>query len=180
MGWIKTDDEGLISGYNCPDRPLNTSRLAIKDVKTNNDIAPATIMKAKDIHNPEAVDQHIKKHDQSLQAIINKLRQIILSIDPMIGEQIKWNSPSFFYTGEMAPFDPKEYKRDIVVLNLHRGNVLMVFPTGAKITDTTGLLEGNYTDGRRMVKIADMNDVESKKDGLKAVIRQWIALVEIS
>jgi hypothetical protein len=135
-------------------------------------------MKAKDIHNPLAIDQHIQKYDTSLQAIINKLRSIILNVSPEIGEQIKWNSPSFFYTGEMQPFDPKEYKRDIVVLNLHKGNVLMVFPTGAKITDTTGVLEGNYADGRRMIKIAAMDDLDKKEASLCFVISEWLALID--
>lgn len=58
----------------------------------------------------------------------------------------------------MKPFDPKEYKRDIVVMNLHKGKILLVFPTGARINDGTGILEGKYTDGRRVVIITDMND----------------------
>jgi hypothetical protein len=135
-------------------------------------------MKAKETHNPQAVDQHIQKYDATLQSIINSIRAIILSIDNEIGEQIKWNSPSFFYAGDMKPFDPKEYKRDIVVLNLHKGSVLMVFPTGARITDTTGILEGNYTDGRRMIKIADIADLDKKEASLKFVIGEWLKMVE--
>lgn len=135
-------------------------------------------MKAKDINSPAEVDRCIQKYTDFLQIITNKLRSIILNIDAEIGEQIKWNSPSFFYTGQMASFDAKEYKRDIVVLNLHRGSVLMVFPTGAKINDHTGVLEGNYTDGRRTIKIADMDDLLKKEEAIKTVIKQWMALIE--
>jgi hypothetical protein len=135
-------------------------------------------MKAKETHNPQAVDQHIQRYDQPLQDIINKIRQIILSVDGQIGEHIKWNSPSFFYTGKMQPFDPKEYKRDIVVLNLHKGNVLMVFPTGATIIDTTGILEGNYTDGRRLVKIIDVADLNNKEESIKVIVSEWLKLIE--
>ena len=135
-------------------------------------------MKAKDIHNPQAVDQHIKKYDTALQGVINKLREIILNIDPEVGEQIKWNSPSFFYTGDMMSFDPKEYKRDIVVLNLTKGKILMIFPTGATIKDVTGILEGTYTDGRRMISIKDMADLKQKEASLTFVIEQWLKLVE--
>ncbi|MES2808443.1 MAG: DUF1801 domain-containing protein [Bacteroidota bacterium] len=135
-------------------------------------------MKVKDVHSPQAVDEHIQKYDEPLRRIINKLRQIILSIDPLISEQIKWNSPSFFYTGNMQAFDAKEYKRDIVVLNLHRGSVLMVLPTGAKVTDTTGILEGNYTDGRRLIKIADMTDLTNKEASIRLVINKWLTLID--
>ncbi|UOQ53538.1 hypothetical protein [Hymenobacter cellulosivorans] len=57
---------------------------------------------------------------------------------PAVAEQIKWNSPSFYYTGLIAPFDPKEYRRDIVVVNLHRGHALLVFATDATIPDPGG------------------------------------------
>ncbi|MGB8193925.1 MAG: DUF1801 domain-containing protein, partial [Chitinophagaceae bacterium] len=101
--------------------------------------------KAKTISESEQVTQHIQKLDPAIAPVVEAIRQIILLADKEIAEQIKWNSPSFYYTGEMKPFDPKEYKRDIVVLNLHKGNILLVFPTGARIKDTTGFLEGNYT-----------------------------------
>ena len=50
----------------------------------------------------------------------------------------------------MKPFDPKEYKRDLIVMNLHKGRIMLVFPSGAKVNDTSGLLEGDYKDGRRL------------------------------
>jgi hypothetical protein len=43
--------------------------------------------------------------------VVEAVRKIIVSADKQIGEHIKWNSPSFFYSGEMKPFNPKEYKR---------------------------------------------------------------------
>ena len=60
----------------------------------------------------EQVTVHIQQLDPSVGQIVETLRQIILSTDPEIGERIKWNNPSFYYTGEMVEFDPKEYKRD--------------------------------------------------------------------
>jgi hypothetical protein len=133
---------------------------------------------AKDIHDPENVTAHIQKLDPAFASIIEAVRKLILNTDTTIGEQIKWNSPSFFYTGTMKPFDPKTYKRDIVVMNLRKGEILLVFPTGATITDTTGLLEGNYTDGRRMAKFITMDDVKQKGKDLQTVIKAWLALVE--
>jgi len=106
------------------------------------------------------------------------LRQVILSTDQQISEQVKWNSPAFYYNGEMKSFDAKEYKRDLAVINVRKENVLIVFPTGAKIADTTGILEGNYTDGRRLASFTDLENAKKKSEDLQKVIRQWLSLVE--
>ena len=134
--------------------------------------------KSKDIHNSEAVTAYIQNLAPDFGALIEAIRKTILSADKEVGEQIKWNSPSFFYTGEMKPFNPKEYKRDIVVVNIHKGYALLVFPTGATILDTTGLLEGDYKDGRRMITIKDMAEFKAKEKGLKKVVKEWLKLVD--
>ena len=119
--------------------------------------------KSKDIHDPAAVTAYIQQLDPVFAKSIEALRQVILGVGKEVGEQIKWNSPSFFYTGEMKAFNAKEYKRDIVVMNLHKGNILLVFPTGATIKDNSGLLEGDYTDGRRLMRFNDLADIKAKK-----------------
>lgn len=134
--------------------------------------------KSKDIHDPESVTAFIQQLEPAFGAMIETLRQLILSTDVEIGEQIKWNSPAFFYRGEMKPFNPKEYKRDIVVMNIRKGVALLVFPTGAAIPDGRGILEGDYTDGRRLCTFKGMGDVEAKGEDLQDVIRQWLTLVD--
>lgn len=127
----------------------------------------------------EAVNEYIQKLDTSLVQLAQNVREAILVANSEVGEQIKWNSPAFYYKGEMKAFDPKEYKRDIVVYNIRKNNqILLVFPTGATINDTTGILEGSYTDGRRMVTIKDMHDFENKKEALQMVIKQWLNQIE--
>ena len=88
----------------------------------------------------ELVTQHVAALEPPVREIVEAIRQIILSTDKDIGERIKWNNPSFYYTGEMREFDPKEYKRDMIVMNLHKGRIMLVFPSGAKVNDKTGLL----------------------------------------
>jgi len=126
----------------------------------------------------EQVTAHIKKLDPSFGKIIEAIRQIILKTDKEIGERIKWNNPSFYYTGEMKPFDPKEYKREIIVMNLFKERIMLVFPSGAKVNDKSGLLEGDYKDGRRIAIFKDMKDVKSKEKLLQAVIKKWLTLVD--
>lgn len=134
--------------------------------------------KTKDTHDPEGITTHIKQLDPQIAEVVELVRSIILEADPAIGERIKWNNPSFFYTGEMKPFDPKEYKREIAVFNLFKGRIMLVFPTGARVNDITGFLEGNYTDGRRTVVFRDQQDVLSKKEALTNVLKSWMSLIE--
>ena len=126
----------------------------------------------------EQVTAQIKKLEPSFGKIIETIRQVILKTDKEIGEHIKWNNPSFYYTGEMKPFDPKEYKREIIVMNLFKERIMLVFPSGAKVNDKSGLLEGDYKDGRRTTIFKDMKDVKSKEKLLQAVIKKWLTLVD--
>ena len=126
----------------------------------------------------EQVTAHIAKLDPEFGIIIEAIRKIILSTDKEVGERIKWNNPSFYYTGEMKPFDPKEYKREIVVFNLYKGKIMLVFPSGAKVKDKSGLLEGDYKDGRRITIFKDMKDVRAKEKALQTVIKEWLKLVD--
>ena len=126
----------------------------------------------------EQVTEHIKKLEPQLAKTIEVIRQIILSTDKEIGERIKWNNPSFYYTGEMKPFDPKEYKREIIVMNLFKERIMLVFPSGAKVNDRSGLLEGDYKDGRRITIFKDIKDVKSKEKLLQAAIKKWLTLVD--
>ena len=134
--------------------------------------------KAIKLSDSEQVTAHIKKLDPALGKIIETLRKIILSTGIEIGERIKWNNPSFYYTGEMKEFDPKEYKRELIVMNLHKGRIMLVLPSGAKVKDKSGLLEGDYKDGRRLIIFKDMKDVKTKEKTLQTTIKEWLKSVD--
>ena len=134
--------------------------------------------KAVKLSDSEQVTADIKKLKPTVGKIVESIRQIILSTDTEIAERIKWNNPSFYYTGEMKPFDPKEYKREIAVFNLFKGRIMLVFPSGAKVNDVSGLLEGDYKDGRRLVVFKDMEEVKLKEKTLKKIIKDWLKLVD--
>lgn len=130
---------------------------------------------AKDINNPEAVNSWMAGLEHPLKDVAEAVRKAILETDASIGEHVKWNSPAFFYSGKMAEFNAKEYKRDLIVFHLRKKDqVLLVFPTGAIIPDGTGLLEGDYADGRRMVTFTGIEDFTVKKDNLQKVIQVWL------
>lgn len=128
---------------------------------------------------PEKVDGYMAKLKHPLADVVAALRKIILSTDREIGEEIKWNAPTFFYSGEMKPSDPKEYKRYIIVFNLFQKDcVRLVVWKGARVNDKSGLLEGDYEDGRRLAIFHNMDEVRSKKAALQAVIRKWLETLE--
>ena len=94
-------------------------------------------------------------------------------------EGIKWNAPTFFYAGEMGPFNPKEYKRYIVVFNLYKKDFIrLVFPSGANVGDASRLLQGDYADGRRLAMFYDLKDVKDKEKALQGIIKKWLSLLD--
>jgi hypothetical protein len=128
---------------------------------------------------PEKVDEYVRQLKHPLVAVVEALRRIILSTDCEIGEEIKWNAPTFFYSGEMKPSNPKEYKRYIVVFNLYQKDCIrLVFPSGAKVKDTSGLLEGDYADGRRLAMFHDLDEVKAKEKALQRAITKWLTLLD--
>jgi len=128
---------------------------------------------------PDKVDAYMAKLKHPLMDVAAALRKIILSTDSEIGEEIKWNAPTFFYSGEMKPSDPKKYKRYIIVFNLFRKNcVRLIVWKGARVNDKSGLLEGDYADGRRLALFHSMEEVKAKKAALQGVIRRWLETLE--
>jgi hypothetical protein len=128
---------------------------------------------------PDKVDAYMGRLKHPLANVVESLRQIILSTDKKIGEEIKWNAPTFFYAGKMKPTNPKEYRRYIVVFNLFKQDCIrLVFPSGAKVKDTFGLLEGDYADGRRLAMFYSPKDVKAKEKALRTIITKWLKLLE--
>lgn len=134
-------------------------------------------MAKQQLSNTEKVNAYLSELNHPLKDVVIALRKEIGSIK-QIEEHIKWNSLSFYYSGEIKNFNVKEYSSDLVVLNLSKKEyVLLVFPTGAKITVTNNLLEGNYTDGRKMAKILSIADLKNKKTELHLVINDWLSKI---
>src|SRR5215831_10951352 len=128
---------------------------------------------------PDRVEEYMNRLEHPLSEVVEALRQVILKADPKIGEEVKWNAPAFFYTGEMEPFNPKEYRRYLVVFNLFKKDCIrLVFWGGAKVKDTSGFLEGDYADGRRLAMFCGMNDVKSKQAKLQKIVKQQLKLLK--
>jgi hypothetical protein len=57
-------------------------------------------------------------------------------------------------------------------------SIRLVFPSGAKVKDSSGLMEGDYADGRRLAMFYSVKDVSAKEKALRAVIAKWLKLLE--
>jgi hypothetical protein len=136
-------------------------------------------MGKKIVANTHTVKQYLEDLTHPLKDLVLELRLQILDTNPNISEHIKWNSPAYYYSGKMKPFDPKEYKRDLVVINLHsKDYIILVFPSGAMIDDPSGLLEGDYPDGRKIAKIYTLAEVNERKTDLQNAILSWLSQIE--
>ncbi len=127
------------------------------------------------ISEPEKVDKFMKELNHPLKEIVQYVRELILSIDKKIGEGIYWNAPTFFFTGNMKPFDPKEYKRYIVGFVFNKQDCIrMVFLQGSTVLDKTEILEGDFKDNRKLVVFKSLEEAKRKENALKDIIKQLI------
>ena len=120
-----------------------------------------------------SVDAFIRAAGSPYNEILEALRKTLLSFDE-IGEHIKWNSPAYFYRYDMPAFDAKTYQRDFVVMNCRKNIVLMVFPNDDKIEDPHKVMEGQYTDGRRMITLTSLEDLNTRSEAIKTLCQNWI------
>jgi hypothetical protein len=113
--------------------------------------------------NPK-VDEYMQKLDNPLKETWESIRTIVLETDPKMEEDIKWGAPTFIYNGNLATFNPRAKKF-----------VNLTFHTGAFIDDPEGVLEGDAKEAR-VFRVTDTEELENKKSGLEAVVRNWVRL----
>ncbi len=113
--------------------------------------------------------------DHPYKVEIEILRGIIRAADPVIGEGIKWNAPSFSapsVTGKDEWFATFHLRaKSGVQIILHRGAKVRAY-AGA-IDDPDQLLEWLATD-RARVSFGDEADIVHKCEPLTMILRQWI------
>ena len=71
------------------------------------------------------------------------------------------------------------YKRYIVGFNFFQQDTLrLIFFKGADAKDATGLLKGDYKDGRRIISYTSIADVKKTEAALKKIIKQLLKLMD--
>ena len=128
---------------------------------------------------PDKVDAYMQLLKHPLAEVVEALRRVILSTTMRSGKRSSGTRLHFSTREKMKPFNPKEHKRYIVVFNLYRIDCIrLVFPRGARVKDKSGLLEGDYPDGRRLALFSSVGDVKAKKAALQSVIRRWLETLD--
>jgi hypothetical protein len=127
------------------------------------------------ISETNVVDEYMQILQHPLANVAAYIRKLITGIDNTIGEGIYWNAPTFYYTGIMPAFNPKQYKRYIVGFVFNKKDAIrLVFLHGADAADKTNLLEGDYSDGRRLITFMSIEDVKSKELAFIDLIRELL------
>ncbi|MBX9403869.1 DUF1801 domain-containing protein [Lysobacter sp. BMK333-48F3] len=117
-----------------------------------------------------SVDAFVAALAPPLQPEVEALRRTIRSLGPGIGEEIKWNAPSF-HAGEHFATLRLNGKVPLQLI-LHLGAKKSLMPPDA-IDDPAGLLQWLGPD-RACVSFTRPGEVDAQADALKAILRQWL------
>lgn len=111
------------------------------------------------MRNPD-VDAWFEKKRHPMEEAMQAVRAVTLAADPRIEESIKWSTPTYSYKGNIFSFNPaKKF-------------VSLLFHTGAHIPGGHPSLEGD-TETARVIRFADVEDVNSRSDELTEVLVSW-------
>jgi hypothetical protein len=120
-----------------------------------------------------AVDLWLAGLDHPLKSVVAAVRTALAAAEPRLGQQIKWNAPSFTREGE-----------DKLTFNLRpKAPLLLIFHRGAKakdnkgfvFADETGLMDWKAPD-RAVVTIASAADWERDREVIVGLACRWVAM----
>lgn len=107
--------------------------------------------------------------------LIQALRIVVRSADPVLVEEIKWNAPSYHRPGHEHGVTMQLRAKDGVQLILHLGARKAALPDRA-IEDPQALLRWLGPD-RAAVTFTDSTELTARAGALQAILRQWLPLV---
>ena len=113
------------------------------------------------INRDPAVEAWLAAYANPQKAVVERVREMILTADPRITESVKWSTPTFSFRGNLVSFQPQATKF-----------VSLLFHEGASIPGDHPRLEGDGPHVRTM-RFADMADAERGAAELQAVVRAW-------
>jgi hypothetical protein len=122
-----------------------------------------------------SVEEFLSALDHPLKAEIIAIREIILSADPSISEQIKWNAPSFRTMEHFATMHLRSKESVQVIMHLG-ARKRATAETGITIADPEKLLEWLGKD-RAAVKFHGLEQIESQRSAFTEIVREWITYV---
>jgi len=104
---------------------------------------------------------------------IELLRNIILSVNNKLTENIKWNGPNYSYENEDRITMRIQPPAAQVQLIFHRGAKKQEQPKNKLIASTSKLLTWKEND-RAVITFKSMKDIEDSRSELSDIISEWI------
>jgi uncharacterized protein YdhG (YjbR/CyaY superfamily) len=149
----------------------NNSYGKLNEDKTNN------MKKASNLSNE--VTKFLDEQNNPLRKEIELLREIILTTNIGLSENIKWNGPNYCFGDEdritmrIQPITAKQ-----IQLIFHRGAKVKVQPKSKLINDTSGLLLWKEND-RAIATFKNIQEIKNKKSDLHKIINEWINATKV-
>jgi len=111
-----------------------------------------------------------KKHPQ--RELIDELRQLIMSCDKTLVENVKWNAPNYVYNNNDRITLNLSGKGMVRVI-LHCGAAKIKAPTKPLINDSSGLLTWPSND-RAIAAFKSVEDLQSHQVVFKKLVQSWL------
>ncbi len=111
-----------------------------------------------------------KKHPQ--RELIDELRQLIMSCDKTLVENVKWNAPNYVYNNNDRITLNLSGKGMVRVI-LHCGAAKIKAPAKTLINDSSGLLTWPSND-RAIAAFKSVEDLQSHQVVFKKLVQSWL------
>ena len=107
-----------------------------------------------------------------LRAEIDQLRQLVLTADSRLSENIKWNGPNYSIDQEDR-ITMRVQQSKMIQMIFHRGAKVKVQPADKLIQDAPRLLTWKEND-RAVATFKNMTEIEASRADLITLIQDWI------
>ena len=112
----------------------------------------------------DEVDAWFEEYENPQKEVMQTVRRMILAADDRIEECIKWKSPTFTFSGNIASFNPRSKK-----------HASLMFHTGAEIPGDFPHMQGGNRTARYMT-FESKEEAESLRRELESVVQAWCKL----
>lgn len=130
-------------------------------------------MTKKAVNINKEVSDFLEQQNHPFRDEIELLRNIILSIDNKLTENIKWNGPNYSLENEDRITMRIQPPAAQVQLIFHRGARKQEQPKDKLIASTSKLLSWKEND-RAIITYKSMKDIEGSESELSDIIKDWI------
>ena len=119
----------------------------------------------------QSVDDYLAGFDHPCKAGVEELRRAILALDPRIGEEVKWNAPSFRLDDHFATFRLNPIP--IFQLVLHTGARSKTPAKRFHLSDPEGLAKW-AAENRCALAFESSAEAYAKREAVVVIVKEWM------